>query len=777
MVGLDGQERLFILEPLEIANKQLIASVSAPIGMIMHDIERTFLLRLVLLLGVFGLSLNLAYRLLFRPLKVWLDSINSAAEKAGSGDLGVRLATVNIPDEFAKLSSCFNKMVGTLQSQVEEIKLSEERYRALFQGSRCVMVIIDSVTGVIAGANNAAVRYYGWSLEKITRMHISEINMLSPDKIYAEMQLARLQKRDHFRFQHRLADGSVREVELFSGPIEIGGRDFLYSIVHDITERVLVENEIKKLSMAVEQSPESVVITNLNAEIEYVNDSFLRATGYDRVDVIGKNPRILHSGKTPPERYLDLWNALTEGRSWKGEFHNKRKDGSEYFEFATITPVSDSSGRVTHYVAVKEDITERKRVARELDEHRHHLEELVQVRTTELYQAKQQAEAANKAKSAFLANMSHEIRTPMNAIVGLTHLLRAQATPLQAERLRKIDAAGKHLLSVINDILDMSKIEAGKLQLEQRDFNLSTVLDNVSSILGDAAHAKGLFIRIDTDSVPVWLRGDVVRLRQAILNYASNAIKFTEKGGITLSAELIEDAGDEVIVRFSVSDTGIGIDADNLSRLFQSFTQADVSTTRRYGGTGLGLSITRHLAELMGGEAGAESTPGKGSTFWFTAHLLRGYGVLPEKEKDEQINAEQRLRECGDGYCLLLAEDNAVNREVALELLHSVGLVVDVAEDGSEAIERARERYYDLVLMDVQMPSVDGLKATREIRVLPGWAEIPILAMSANAFDDDLRSALQAGMNDYVTKPVDPEQFFSTLLKWLTIRKHPAIFS
>ncbi|MBS0347912.1 MAG: bacteriohemerythrin [Proteobacteria bacterium] len=402
------------------------------------------------------------------------------------------------------------------------------------------------------------------------------------------------------------------------------------------------------------------------------------------------------------------------------------------------------------------------------------LEELVAnlsfgIRAQRTRAQREAAVAANRAKSSFIANMSHEIRTPLNAINGMVYLLRRDGVDArQAERLGKIEDASQHLLEIINAVLDLSKIEADKLELADQPIDLHTLLHSAAAMVQERAHAKQLqlSVSLSPDPAPA-LRGDATRLQQALLNYLANAVKFTDAGSIHVSCRVVDDSPDAALVRFEVRDSGIGIAADVLARLFSAFEQADNSTTRQYGGTGLGLAITRKLAGLMGGEAGADSVPGQGSTFWFTARLKHDRQAVAAIDTPTDEDAAEQLRQHYGQRRVLLVEDEPTNQEVARLFLEEADLVVDVANDGLEAVERASASPYDLILMDMQMPRLDGLDATRQIRRLAQHRLTPIVAMTANAFAEDRARCLEAGMNDFIPKPVAPALLFATLLRSL----------
>jgi len=777
----------------------------------------------------------------------------------------------------------------------------EARYRSIFANSHAVMLIIDPQSGRIIDANPAAERFYGWSHDTLTQMQIGQINTLPAETIRAEMEAAHAARRTHFEFRHRRADGSVRDVEVYSGPTESDGQTLLFSIVHDVTERKraeassqrwerffrlsslglamhdvagnslievnatyaaqhgytaeemrgmnihelyaeeertllparlaeadrsgntsfetvhlrkdgsrlpmvigitslqddggptvarfvfaidisarkAAEEELRKLSRAVEESPESIVITNTLAEIEYVNKAFVANTGYTREEAIGQNPRVLQSGHTTPETYRALWDTVTRGRSWRGEFLNRRKNGTQYLERVTITPIHDERGQTTHYVAVKQDITEQRRMEEELARYQEHLEGLVASRTVELQHALDAANVANRAKSEFLTTMSHEIRTPMNGVIGLLEVLgQSSLSAEQAELVAIMRESAHTLLRLIDDILDFSKIEAGSLELDLGPVSLRELIARVADIMQPVADRKAvkLTTRVDDDVPPV-VSSDALRLQQILFNLVSNAVKFSAGQARTGRVDLRVERAGPGLVRFMVTDNGIGMAPEVVDRIFQPFVQAESSTTRRFGGTGLGLSICDRLVRMLDGRIELRSLQGRGTRFIVTLPLnaLNGKSADPgpppaARHAPAAVRPAPRAAPNGPGASgpVLVAEDNEINRRVIERQLAMLGLRCEMAGDGREALERWRHGHYSLLLTDLHMPEMDGYELTARIRgEEPAGTRMPIIAVTANALRGEDQRCIDAGMDDFIVKPVEVSVLRAVLSRWV----------
>ena len=506
-----------------------------------------------------------------------------------------------------------------LKERTAELKESEERFSLAVSAAGAGIWSLDPQTGK-AWYSERFKELLGYSSDESQATFPGWENSLHPDErdsILAAMQnhldhhtpfneVCRLQsKSGEYRWYRKMAQALWDE----------DGQAYrMAGSIIDITEGRLAQDQVVKLSQATEDSPASVVITNKSGKIEYVNTTFCNVTGYSPQEAIGENPRILKSGDLPESFYKNLWETILSGKTWKGDFINKKKNSEELWESASISPIKNNKGEITHFVAVKQDITERK-----------HMEK-------ELIRAKQAADDANKSKGDFLANMSHEIRTPMNAVIGMAHLaLKTDLTDKQRDYLKKIQSSANSLLGIINDILDFSKIEAGKMDMESVEFNLEDVMDNLANLITVKAQEKeDIEVLFNTNrEVPRFLIGDELRLGQILINLSNNAVKFTDSGEIVVSTELLKRNEEQVTLKFSVSDTGIGLTKAQAGKLFQSFSQADTSTTRKYGGTGLGLTISKRLTEMMGGEIWVESKYGEGSTFIFTAN----FGLGKERAK------------------------------------------------------------------------------------------------------------------------------------------------
>ncbi|TAN44107.1 MAG: PAS domain S-box protein [Nitrospirae bacterium] len=648
------------------------------------------------------------------------------------------------------------RMVGT-HSDISERKRSEAEYRAILRTTRDGFWIVD-MQGRFIDVNDSYCNLIGYTREELLGMSISDIEVIeNPEQTRAHIERILISGSDRFDTKHRAKNGAIVDFEVSTNYLDMaGGR--LVVFLRDITERKLLDDALKdreaKLSTILNTTVEAIITINEDRIIESFNQAASKLFGYGPLEAIGRNVNMLMPEPYYSQHEMFVKNYLKTGeKKLIGigiEAHARHKDGRVFPISLAVSEVPLADRRI--FTGIIKDITERKRFEEEIKA------------------AKEAAEAANRAKSEFLANMSHEIRTPMNAVIGLSHLaLMTDLNPKQLDYLTKIEMSAQALLGIINDILDFSKIEAGRLVIESVIFNIDDILEQAINLMSVGAKEKGLKIELSlSPDVPRLLVGDPMRLRQVLINLISNAVKFTEQGLVLISVEAAAEGSQEtIILSFGIRDTGIGLTEEQRSSLFNMFTQADSSTTRRYGGTGLGLSISKKLVEMMGGSISVDSEYGKGSLFSFTARFGR--------VKDEDIKISE-ARSTGaaeqlsvlQGSRVLLAEDHLINRQVALEILKNAGVTVDVASNGRNAVEMALSgETYDAVLMDIQMPEMDGYEATRRIREKKTAEELPIIAMTAHAFAEERERCLSAGMNAHIAKPIDLNVLYETLSRWI----------
>jgi len=655
------------------------------------------------------------------------------------------------------------------------LQASQNKYQRLIDsvGEKFIIYSHRGLSGEMTYVSDGVKNVFGISREEVLGKRWFEMgNWLPQDtekaKKYIKMRMEG--RADFMQFEMRFIhpSGNEHTLRVSSHPVRDARGNIISidGIAEDITEQKRSQERARMAATVFAHSQESIIITNTDALIIDCNPAAGRLTGYGREELMGRNPRILSSGIHTAGFYKHLWQTLTSGRVWQGTFRNLRKNGTPYWIEASISPIKDQDGKITQHVAVSRDITRRKQ------------------QLEALRQAKREAQAANNAKSEFVANISHEIRTPMNAILGFTDLcLEGELEPTQRKYLGNVKESAHAMLSLINEILDFSKIEAGKLAIESIPFNLQKELLLIKSMTRQLIHTKKVQLQLVQpggldDS---WLLGDPLRLKQVLTNLTSNAVKFTNHGKIQIAVREMARNDERIKLEFVVCDTGIGMDVEKLENIFRPFSQADSSTTRKFGGTGLGLTISSQLVEQMGGLIQVESELGIGSTFYFQLCFpLLNEQDLPQEPADQLHRSFKQLRNTR----VLLVEDNEINRDLATEVLSRNQLVVDSACNGQEALDKLQQSSYDLVLMDIQMPIMDGYEATWAIRNQLKLVELPIIALTASTSSVVREKCIRAGMDDYISKPIDIQELMekidkiiNPILQQIAVNKTVAPFS
>jgi PAS domain S-box-containing protein len=636
---------------------------------------------------------------------------------------------------------------------------------------------------------NLETNIFNWSEELYNIYKINTEETITYDKVIEMTHVAdrdylknmleeSIRRRKSFNFYYRIirSDKVIRTLDTKGEVVsdEQGNVVRVIGTSQDVSERVN-EEEMEKLAIAATKSNNSVIIADKDGKIKWVNEGFTKLTGYSLEEIIDTHGELLRRGnETGLSRHTDFYQSvIKERKPVIYESKNYAKDGREYWVITTLTPVLSKDGGVERILAIESDITLRKKIEEELIEAnkiaKKSLKEANQA-LEELMRTRKELEELMKVKEQFLANMSHEIRTPMNAIVGFTSLLlKTKLTAEQRQYINAVKTSGENLLVIINDILDFSKIQSGKFVFEQIEFRLSQVISTLTEMMLPKSTEKNIRLTTRLDrNIHDYLIGDPTRLNQILLNLVGNAIKFTEKGEVKIVVDLLSEKEDILELKFSIIDTGIGIPPDKIKTVFEGFTQASNETTRKYGGTGLGLTIVKQLIELQKGSISVESKEGEGSTFSFVLKYKKD--LHPESKKNI---VEEEEPELIPDLNILLVEDNLLNQILAKKVLTDWKWKVEVAENGAVAVEKLGKNEYDLILMDIQMPEMDGYEATKLIRRSfdPPKRDIPIIAMTAHALAGEAEKCLNIGMNEYISKPFDKKVLYSKIVSVVKKKK------